>query len=114
MQSWLSSIGVNCYVISEVSNNGGKYGRRRSTLNIEDKEGGNVELKIIVSQSLGDGVRSISEWMNLLMGPCKAFFLQVQPNFVSHLKLVWNFDCTWHWNYLKYPKSIGICVGSDQ
>ena len=24
------------------------------------------------------------------MGSCKAFFLQVQPNFVAHLKLMWN------------------------
>jgi hypothetical protein len=24
------------------------------------------------------------------MGPCKEFFLQVQPNFVSHLKLLWH------------------------
>jgi hypothetical protein len=24
------------------------------------------------------------------MEPCKAFFLQVKPNFVSHLKLIWN------------------------
>jgi hypothetical protein len=23
------------------------------------------------------------------MGPCYVFFLQVQPNFISHLKLVW-------------------------
>jgi hypothetical protein len=24
------------------------------------------------------------------MGSCKVFFLQVQPNFISHLKLVWH------------------------
>jgi hypothetical protein len=24
------------------------------------------------------------------MGSCKEFFLQVQPNFISHLKLVWH------------------------
>jgi hypothetical protein len=29
----LISIGVNCSAISEVSNNGGKYGRRRATMN---------------------------------------------------------------------------------
>jgi hypothetical protein len=28
--------------------------------------------------------------MKLLMGSCKVFFLQVQPNFISHLKLVWH------------------------
>jgi hypothetical protein len=57
---------------------------------VQAKEGGNVELKIIVTHNLGDGVRSIAEWMKLLMGSCKAFFLQVQPNFISHLKLVWH------------------------
>jgi hypothetical protein len=57
---------------------------------VQAKEGGNVELKIIVSHNLGDAVRSITEWKNLSMGPCKAFFLQVQTNFVSHLKLVWH------------------------
>jgi hypothetical protein len=28
--------------------------------------------------------------MKLPMGHYKAFFLQVQPNFISHLKLVWH------------------------
>jgi hypothetical protein len=32
--SGLSYVGVKCFAISEVSNNGGKYGRRRPTLNI--------------------------------------------------------------------------------
>jgi hypothetical protein len=32
MQSGLRSVGFNCSVISEVSNNGGKYGRRRAML----------------------------------------------------------------------------------
>ena len=57
---------------------------------VKSKEGANVELKITVTQNLRDGVRSIMEWKNLLMRPCKAFFLQVKPNFVSHLKLVWH------------------------
>jgi hypothetical protein len=51
---------------------------------------GQVELKRIVTHNLGNGVRPIIEWKNLLMRPCKAFFLQVQPNFVSHPKLVWH------------------------
>jgi hypothetical protein len=56
---------------------------------VQAKEGGNVELKIIVTHNLGDGVRSI--WSGkILMGSCKAFFLQMQPNFISHLKLVWH------------------------
>jgi hypothetical protein len=57
---------------------------------VQAKEGGNVELKIIFTHNLGDGVRSITEWMKLPMGSCKEFFLQVQPNFISHLKLVWH------------------------
>jgi hypothetical protein len=57
---------------------------------VQAKEGGNVELKIIVTRNLGDGVRSITEWTKLPMGSCKVFFLQVQPNFISHLKLVWH------------------------
>jgi hypothetical protein len=57
---------------------------------VQAKERGNVELKIIVTHNLGDGVRPIMEWEKLPMGPCKAFFLQVQPNFVSHLKLMWH------------------------
>jgi hypothetical protein len=32
MQSGLRYVGVNCSSISEVSNNGGKYGRRRAML----------------------------------------------------------------------------------
>jgi hypothetical protein len=57
---------------------------------MQSKEGGNVELKRIITHNLGDGVRSITEWKKLSMGPHKAFLLQVQPNFISHLKLVWH------------------------
>ena len=57
---------------------------------MQSKEGGNVELKIIVTHNLGDGIRSIAEWMKLLMGSCKDLFLQVKPNFISHLKIVWH------------------------
>ena len=57
---------------------------------VQSKEGWNFELKIIVTHNLGDGVRSIVEWIKLLMGPCNALFLQVQPNFVTHLKLIWH------------------------
>jgi hypothetical protein len=48
----------------------------------------NIKLKSVFTHSLGDGVRSITEWEKLLMRPYKSFFLQVQPNFVSHLKLM--------------------------
>ena len=57
---------------------------------MQTKEGGNVELKSIVTHNLGDGVQPITEWGKLPMGPCKAFLLQVKPNFVTHLKLMWH------------------------
>jgi hypothetical protein len=55
---------------------------------VQAKEGGNVEFKSVVTHSLSDGVRSIMEWTKLFVGPNKELFLQVKPNFVSHLKLV--------------------------
>jgi glycyl-tRNA synthetase beta subunit len=57
---------------------------------VQAKEIKNVELKIIITDILVDGVCSITEWFKLLMGSCKAFFLQVQPNFITHLKLMWH------------------------
>jgi hypothetical protein len=57
---------------------------------VQSKEGGNVELKRIVTHFLGDGIRYIVEWTKISMGSCKALFLQVQPKFISHLKLVWH------------------------
>ena len=53
------------------------------------KEGESVEIKIIFSHNLGDSVRPIAKWEKLPMGPCKVLFLQMQPDLVSHLKLVW-------------------------
>jgi hypothetical protein len=49
MQSGLSSVGVICSVISEVSNNGGKYGQRISTLNtgFKPRKGGMLSLKAL-------------------------------------------------------------------
>jgi hypothetical protein len=57
---------------------------------VEAKERGNIEIKIIVTNNPSDGVRSIMEWAKILMGPCKVLFLQVQPKFFSHLKLMWH------------------------
>ena len=57
---------------------------------MEAKEVGNVELEQIITHNLGDGVRSIAEWINLLMGSCKVFFMQMQAIFISHLKFVWH------------------------
>jgi hypothetical protein len=54
---------------------------------LQTKEGGNVELKSIVTHNLGDGVWPIKEWEKLLMGPYKAFSLKMQPNIFAHLKL---------------------------
>ena len=54
------------------------------------KEWGNAELKCIVSHSLGNGVRTISEWYEFSIGSDKAFLLQMQPDFVARLKLVWH------------------------
>lgn len=48
------------------------------------------ELKGVVSHNLGDVVRFVLKCLKLLMGFGKAFFLQMQPNFVSHLKLMWH------------------------
>ena len=57
---------------------------------MQAKEWGNAELKCIVSHSLGNGVRAISEWSEFPIGSDKAFLLQMQPDFVAHLKLVWH------------------------
>jgi len=59
-------------------------------LSASQVKGDYLKLKIIVAHSLGDGVKSIEKWLYLLMASCKALFLQMQPNLVSHLKLVWN------------------------
>jgi hypothetical protein len=57
---------------------------------VQAKERRNVELERIITHILGDGVWTIKEWLKLPMGSSKAFFLQMQPNFVSHLKLIWH------------------------
>jgi hypothetical protein len=57
---------------------------------VQAKERRNVELKRMITHGLGDGVRPIMEWVKFPMGSCKAFFLQVKPNFVARLKLMWH------------------------
>jgi len=59
-------------------------------MNLLNEFGGFVDLKIIITHNLGDGVWPIMEWENILMGFVKAFFLQMKPNFFSHLKLMWH------------------------
>ena len=49
-----------------------------------------VDVKSIIPHGLGDGIWPIMEWEKLLMGSYKEFFLQLQPNFVAHLKLMWH------------------------
>lgn len=79
MQSWLSFVGVSCSAMSDVSNNGGKYGSRRSTLNpwVRTNEQWDVELEGSVTDSLGDGVWPISEWVKLVVGSIKVILLQM-------------------------------------
>jgi hypothetical protein len=57
---------------------------------VHAKERRNVEVKIVIPHDLGDGVGTIMEWTKLPMGSYKVFFLQVQLNFVAHLKLMWH------------------------
>ena len=57
---------------------------------MQTKERWDVELEGIVNDSLGDGVWPILEWEKLVVGPSRAFFLQMKPNFIAHLELVWH------------------------
>ena len=57
---------------------------------MQAKEWGNAELKCIVSHHIGNGVRTISKWSEFPLGSIKLFLLQMQPDFVVHLKLVWH------------------------
>jgi hypothetical protein len=57
---------------------------------VQAKERRNVDLKGIIPHSIGDGVRPKKKWVKLPMGSYKVFFLQVQPNFIAHLKLMWH------------------------
>jgi hypothetical protein len=51
---------------------------------VKSKEKRNIELKIIPTHTLGDGIRHVSEWEQLLMGSCEVLFLQMKPNLVSN------------------------------
>jgi hypothetical protein len=84
---------------------------------LQAKERRNVELKIIIPHGIGDGVPPITEWVKLLMGSCKAFFLQVQPNFFAHPKLMWHPMLIMALLVLVivgYLKPVGRCVGYAQ
>ena len=43
----------------------------------------------IVIHNLGDGVRSITQWLKLLMDPCKVFLFK-KPSLVPQLNIMWN------------------------
>jgi len=47
-------------------------------------------LKIIISHNLGNVLRPIYEWYELPVCYGKVIFLQIQPHFVAHLKLMWH------------------------
>jgi hypothetical protein len=44
---------------------------------MQAKEGGSVEIKIIATHNLGDILRPIVKWEELLMGPYKTLLLQM-------------------------------------
>jgi hypothetical protein len=56
---------------------------------VQAKEGWSVELQSIATHKLGDSVKPIAKWEELSMGPCETLLLQMQPEFVTNLKLVW-------------------------
>jgi hypothetical protein len=78
MQSGFNSVGVSCSTMSDVSSNGGKYGRRQSTLNTgcKPRNGGMLSSKDY-PYSLGDGVWPISKRANLAVGPSEVLLLQM-------------------------------------
>jgi hypothetical protein len=57
---------------------------------VQTKEWWNVELKGIFPYSLREGVWPISKRTKLALGSSKAFLLQMQPHFVTHLEVVWH------------------------
>jgi hypothetical protein len=57
---------------------------------VQAKERRNTQFKIIVTHSLGDGPRPISECFKIHIGADEALFLQMKPHLVTKLKLVRN------------------------
>ena len=74
MQSGFNSVGVSCSAMLDVSSNGGKYGRMRYTLNTGCRPRNGGMLSLNFSHSLGNGVRTISEWFEFPIGSGKVFF----------------------------------------
>ena len=46
--------------------------------------------KGIITDFLSDGVQPRSKWAQLATGSCGPLFLQMQPNLITHMKLVWH------------------------
>ena len=57
---------------------------------MQTKEWWNTKLEGIVTYSLGDGVRPVSERAKLAVRSSEALLLQMQPYFVAHLEVVWH------------------------
>jgi hypothetical protein len=72
-----------------VSNRGGKY-ELHIKYWVQAKERVNNQLKIILTHNLHDDVSLIHYRFELHVGECEALFLQMQPHFITNLKLVWN------------------------
>ena len=57
---------------------------------VHTKEWWNTKLEIIGPYSLGDGIRPISERVNLVVGSSEALLIQMWPHLFSHLEVVWH------------------------
>ncbi len=73
IRSELSFVGVSCSAMSDVSNNGGKYGRRRSTLNTGCKlrNGGMLSSKALSPTALVMVYDSYRSGRSLRQGPTR-------------------------------------------
>jgi hypothetical protein len=121
MQLGLSSIGVNCYAISEVSKNGGKYGRRRATLKTgwRPRKGGILSEKSLSPTTLVMVYGQYRSGKSFQWGPIRRSFCKCNQNlsppetYVA-LDVDHNVAFTWHWTSVKYPEPVGRCDGSAQ
>ena len=107
MQFWLSSVGVICSVMSGVSNNYGKYGRRQSTLNTRcrPRNDGTLSSKALSSMTLVMVCGPYWSGWSLRWGPTKRSFYKCSQT----LSPPWNLCNTrcwsWHCLYLELALS---------
>ena len=90
MQSGLSSVSVKLSSTFDVSNNGGKYGQRRSTLNTRFVGKGRGEYSIQKHCHPHPWWWCKAKWTKLPIGSYEVLFLQMKPNLVAHLEFGWN------------------------